>query len=322
MDYLNALEEAWGMDDNAEKVKLLEQAIASADMYNDVESAVEARELLIETCLTAGFPKKQLKAFGWLVKKWEDDNSSVDTFDLLWDYKWISEQIATFDEISEMQIANLLEDMKVKFELQNYSLRPYYNVSTISAMWMGDVEKAKQLFDKWINTKADHLNDCRACETSAQVSYYYFIQDYEKAKETATPIINGKLACAEVPHYTYGEMALVYLELGDTKMAQECFDKGYPLVEKQSALIQPLSYLLKYLVKTNQTEKAREVIDTNLEIVLQAESGMDRLLFLQAAYPLFDREKEADLVEVTEALTAKFDNRNGNSYYQDCLNAY
>ncbi|MBF2477295.1 tetratricopeptide repeat protein [Listeria marthii] len=322
MDYLNALEEAWGMDDNAEKVKLLEQAIASADMYNDVESAVEARELLIETCLTAGFPKKQLKAFGWLVKKWEDDNSSVDTFDLLWNYKWISEQIATFDEISETQIANLLEDMKVKFELQNYSLRPYYNVSTISAMWMGDVEKAKQLFDKWINTKADHLNDCRACETSAQVSYYYFIQDYEKAKETATPIINGKLACAEVPHYTYGEMALVYLELGDTKMAQECFDKGYPLVEKQRALIQPLSYLLKYLVKTNQTEKAREVIDTNLEIVLQAESGMDRLLFLQAAYPLFDRETEADLVKMTETLTAKFDIRNRNGYYQDCLNAY
>ncbi|MBC2191299.1 hypothetical protein HCB44_03265 [Listeria sp. FSL L7-0229] len=319
MDYLNALEEAWGMDDNAEKVKLLEQAIASADMYNDVESAVEARELLIETCLTAGFPKKQLKAFGWLVKKWEDDNSSVDTFDLLWDYKWISEQIATFDEISETQIANLLEDMKVKFELQNYSLRPYYNVSTISAMWMGDIEKAKQLFDKWINTKADHLNDCRACETSAQVSYYYFIQDYEKAKETATPIINGKLACAEVPHYTYGEMALVYLELGDAEMAQECFDKGYPLVEKQSALIQPLSCLLKYLVRTKQTEKAREVIDTNLEIVLQAESGMDRLLFLQAAYPLFDRETEADLVEMTEALTAKFDARNGNSYYQDLL---
>ncbi|MBC2182482.1 hypothetical protein HCB33_03805 [Listeria sp. FSL L7-0233] len=319
MDYLNALEEAWGMDDNAEKVKLLEQAIASADMYNDVESAVEARELLIETCLTAGFPKKQLKAFGWLVKKWEDDNSSVDTFDLLWDYKWISEQIATFDEISETQIANLLEDMKVKFELQNYSLRPYYNVSTISAMWMGDIEKAKQLFDKWINTKADHLNDCRACETSAQVSYYYFIQDYEKAKETATPIINGKLACAEVPHYTYGEMALVYLELGDAEMAQECFDKGYPLVEKQSALIQPLSCLLKYLVRTKQTEKAREVIDTNLEIVLQAESGMDRLLFLQAAYPLFDRETEANLVEMTEALTAKFDARNGNSYYQDLL---
>ncbi|GAB1503824.1 hypothetical protein VFC2065_17250 [Listeria monocytogenes] len=181
------------------------------------------------------------------------------------------------------------------------------------------MEKAKQFFVKWNNTEADHLNDCRACETCAQASYYYFIKDYEKAKETATPIINGKLACAEVPHYTYGDMALVYLELGDAEMAQECFDKGYPLVEKQIALIQPLSYLLKYLVKTNQTEKAREVLDVHKEIVLQAESGMDRLLFLQAAYPLFDREKEADLVEMTEALTAKFDARNENSYYQDLL---
>ncbi|ECJ9734885.1 hypothetical protein [Listeria monocytogenes] len=319
MDYLNALEEAWGMDDTSEKVKLLEQAIVSADMYNDVESAVEARELLIETCLTAGFPKKQLKAFSWLVKKWEDDDSSVDTFDLFWNYKWISEQIATFDEIPKTQINRLLEDMKLKFEQQNYSLRPYYKVCTLDAMWMGEVEKAKQFFVKWNNTEADHLNDCRACETCAQASYYYFIKDYEKAKETATPIIDGKLACAEVPHYTYGDMALVYLELGDAEMAQECFDKGYPLVEKQIALIQPLSYLLKYLVKTNQTEKAREVLDVHKEIVLQAESGMDRLLFLQAAYPLFDREKEADLVEMTEALTAKFDARNGNSYYQDLL---
>ncbi|CCQ23484.1 UPF0102 protein VV0603 [Listeria monocytogenes N53-1] len=56
-------------------------------------------------------------------------------------------------------------------------------------------------------------------------------------------------------------------------MAQECFDKGYPLVEKQISL----------------------------------EGGLDRLIFLQAAYPLFDREKEADLVEMTEALTAKFE---------------
>ncbi|QWL10889.1 hypothetical protein JV199_04390, partial [Listeria monocytogenes] len=79
----------------------------------------------------------------------------------------------------------------------------------------------------------------------------------------------------------------------------------------------PLGQLLKYLVLTKQTEKAREVIDTNLETVLKAEGGLDRLIFLQAAYPLFDREKEADLVEMTEALTAKFDARNGNNYYQN-----
>lgn len=89
--------------------------------------------------------------------------------------------------------------------------------------------------------------------------------------------------------------------------------------KKESSLIPPLSHLLNYLVLTNQTEKAREVIDTNKEIVLNSESGLDRLLFLQAAYPLLDPETEADLVEIAETLTAKFDARNENSYYQDRL---
>ncbi|MBC1709286.1 hypothetical protein HCA18_03750 [Listeria welshimeri] len=321
MDYLNDLESVWGMDDTPEKVKVLERIIAGADLYNNIEDGIEAREMLIETCFTVGFPKKQLQAFSWLIKKWEDVDSDyyIDTDDLFWNYKWICADVPTFDEVSKAQIDGLLNDMKEKFEQQNYSLRPYYKVCTLAAMSMGDVEKAKELFEKWSITEGDYLNDCPACETSDQVHYFCFIQDYETAEKTAKPIIEGKQRCAEVPHLTYGNMALAYLTLGDEKMAQECFDKGYPLVEKQSSLIPPLGQLLNYLVLTNQTEKARDVINTNLEIVLQAESGLDRLIFLQAAYPLFDREKEADLIEMTEALTAKFDARNGNNYYQDLL---
>ncbi|PZG55057.1 hypothetical protein C1909_02640 [Listeria ivanovii] len=319
MSYLEDLEMTWQMEDNAEKVKVLERAITSADMYNDLENAVEARDMLIDTCLTAGFPKKQLKAFSWLVKKWEDDESIIDAYDLLWKYKWISEHIPTFEEVSKAQVDGLLLDMKTKFEQQNYSLRPYYKVTTLAAIRMGDSEKAKQYFEKWYSTKADYLNDCPACETNDQVHYYCFAKDYQTAKKVAKPIITGKQRCAEVPHLTYGTMALAYLELGDTEMAQECFDKGYPLVKNQGALVPPLANLLHYLVRSNQLEKAREVFDTNKETALQSESGLDRLLFLQAAYPLFDTEKEVELVEQTETLTAKFDARNENNYYSDGL---
>lgn len=324
MDYLKDMKTVWGMEDSPEKIKILERIIAGADAHNDVETGIDARDMLIETCLTVGFPKKQLQAFSWLISKWEDEDNDVyiDSEDLLWKYKWISEHVPTFDEVSKAQIDGLLNDMKVKFEQENYSLRPYYKVCTLAAMRMGDVEKAKELFEKWSNTKEDFLNDCPACERQDQIHYYYFVKDYEQAKKKAKPIIEGKQRCAEVPHLTYGIMALTYLALGDAEMAQECFDKGYPLVEKQSSLIPPLGQLLKYLVLTKQTEKAREVLDTNLAIVLQAEGGLDRLIFLQAAYPLFDREKEADLVEMTEALTAKFDARNENSYYQSILESY
>ncbi|MBC1518544.1 hypothetical protein HB877_06290 [Listeria welshimeri] len=320
MDYLDDLEEACNMDNTLEKVKVLERIIASADMYNDVASGINARIVLIETCLITGFFKNHLQAFSWLIKKWEKDVSCIDNRYLLAQYKWISEHVSTFNEIPKIQIDTLLNDMKIKYEQQHFSRRPYYKACTLVAIQMGEVEKAKMLFEKWSKIKADYLNDCLACEKNEQSYYYYFIKDYEKAKKLATPIIRGKLSCEEVPQVTYGYMALVYLTLGDEKMAQECFDKGYPLVEKQSSLLTPLGQLLNYLVLTNQTEKAREVINTNLEIVLQAKNGLDRLIFLQAAYPLFDREKEADLIEMTEALTAKFDARNGNNYYQDLLN--
>ncbi|MCD2246908.1 hypothetical protein LAX74_005040 [Listeria marthii] len=324
MDYFNEKKTVLRMADTPEKIKALERIITSADAHNDVEIGRWARDFLIDVCLTVGFPKKQLQAFSWLISKWEDEDNDVyiDTEDLLWKYKWVSEHVPTFDEVSKAQIDGLLDDMRVKFEQENYSLRPYYKVCTLAAMRMGDVKKAKELFEKWSNTKEDVLNDCTVCERQDKLHYYYFVKDYEAAKKKAKPIIEGKQRCAEVPHLTYGIMALTYLALGDAEMAQQCFDKGYPLVEQQSSLIPPLGQLLRYLVATNQTEKAREVIDTNLEIVLQAEGGLDRLIFLQAAYPLFDREKEADLVEMTEALTAKFDARNENSYYQDCLNAY
>ncbi|MDT0016232.1 hypothetical protein QJV03_03415 [Listeria swaminathanii] len=324
MDYFNEKKTVLRMADTPEKIKALERIITSADAHNDVEIGRWARDFLIDVCLTVGFPKKQLQAFSWLISKWEGEDNDVyiDTEDLLWKYKWVSEHVPTFDEVSKAQIDGLLDDMRVKFEQENYSLRPYYKVCTLAAMRMGDVKKAKELFEKWSNTKEDVLNDCTVCERQDQLHYYYFVKDYEAAKKKAKPIIEGKQRCAEVPHLTYGIMALTYLALGDAEMAQQCFDKGYPLVEQQSSLIPPLGQLLRYLVATNQTEKAREVIDTNLETVLQAEGGLDRLIFLQAAYPLFDREKEADLVEMTEALTAKFDARNENSYYQDCLNAY
>lgn len=72
MDYLNDLESVWGMDDTPEKIKVLERIIAGADLYNNIDDGIEARDLLIDTCLTAGFPKKQLQAFSWLIKKWEE----------------------------------------------------------------------------------------------------------------------------------------------------------------------------------------------------------------------------------------------------------
>ncbi|UHP11012.1 hypothetical protein LAX80_004330 [Listeria marthii] len=325
MDYLQDLETVWKMADTSEKVNLLEQLITAADKCKDLPSGIYARDLLVETCLTMGFSKKQLQAFYWIIKKWEDADNNVyyiDTEDFLWKYTWFGERVPTFEDVSKIQIDSLLNDLKLKHEQKNYSLRPCYKASTFAAMRMGEVAEAQKRFKQWISTEADLSNHCPICEAQNQVYYYFFMNDFKNAKKMAQPIIEEMQCCHEIPHQTYAMMSLAYWELGEKEKAQECFDKGYPMVAKESALIPPISYLLKFLIKTSQLEKAREVLNTNKEMVLKSENGLDQLLFLQAAYPLFDREKEADLVEMTEALTAKFDARNENSYYQSILESY
>ncbi|MBC1983825.1 hypothetical protein [Listeria booriae] len=320
MNYLEDLETAWQMrDDDPARIKVLEQAILGADMYNDIPNGIEARDMLIDTCLYVGFPKKQLQAFSWLVKKFEEDCPDVDGFDLLWKYKWIAEHVPMFDEVSKAQIDALLNDMKVKFEQRGYSLRPYYKVSTLGAMRMGDRAKAEAYFEQWQKAKSDYMNDCGACETNDVVHYHYFMEDYEQALKKAAPIVTGKQSCAEVPHLTYGFTVIAYFKTGDLEMAQQCFEKGYPLVEKKSSLIPPMASMIQYLNLSGQHEKAKDVIAINKETALASESGLDKLLFLQAAFPFFDAEVDKDLIQLTEELTAKFDARNENSYYSERL---
>lgn len=84
MNYLNLLEEAYELDEMSEaRLPLLEEVIREADLARDIETAVEARWLLIDTCLYVGFPKKQLIAFSWLINLYESSEGKVDVFDLL-----------------------------------------------------------------------------------------------------------------------------------------------------------------------------------------------------------------------------------------------
>lgn len=111
MDYLVDFDMSWDLEDGPERIKLLERVIAGADAHNDISTAIEARDILIEVCSKVGFAKKQLQAFSWLVKIWEEDERNYDTHDLFWKYKWITEDIPTFSEVSETQINELLNDM-------------------------------------------------------------------------------------------------------------------------------------------------------------------------------------------------------------------
>ncbi|STY43353.1 Uncharacterised protein [Listeria grayi] len=69
MNYLEDLELAYQLgDQNPEVIPILERVIAAADVYQDIEVGVEARDLMIEATVYNGQMKKALQAFAWLIK--------------------------------------------------------------------------------------------------------------------------------------------------------------------------------------------------------------------------------------------------------------
>ncbi|WP_099225114.1 hypothetical protein [Listeria costaricensis] len=313
MNYLDDLESAYEIGvENKEIFPVLERAIAGADVSHDVETGVEARDLMIEAACFQGYPRKQLQAFSWVIKKYEEDESSVDEYNLLWQYKWISESLASFEEVSKDQIQALQEDMKAKYLASGYSLAPYYKVKTLTAMYMGDREETLRYFKKWQTTPTDFMNDCVACEAHEVAHYYWFVGDYENAVKAAKPILNGHMGCAEIPHLTYGLMALTYLELGEIEKAEVCLDKGLPLVQQSLDLLEGLAQLIEYMIRTDRHEQALEIFESHREMALNTEGSLVGLHLLSAIYPIVTDE---DLKEKTRELAAKFDRRNGNDYY-------
>lgn len=319
MNYLNLLEEAYELDEMSEaRLPLLEEVIREADLARDIETAVEARWLLIDTCLYVGFPKKQLIAFSWLINLYESSEGKVDVFDLLWHYKWIAEHIVRFPEVSLSKINALTEDMQKKFKEYNYSLRPYYKVKTLQAISMGNRAMANEFFPLWQGTKSDFMNDCLACETTEIVAYYHFIGDYQAAIKAAAPILAGRQACAEVPHLTYGHTALSYYHLDKREEAQNSFELGYPMVKKRVSLLTTVSQFITYLLLIDNQEEAVQVYQENQKIASELEGDLSTLHFYLASAGL-KHEKQEDCLAQTTTLAQKFDKRNQNTYYQDIL---
>ncbi|MEC1373695.1 hypothetical protein P9D39_05180 [Heyndrickxia oleronia] len=319
-DYIELFEETLMMEDNdLARIPILERVIREADSHNDIETGIEARFELIETCNYSGYPKKVLQAFSWLMQKYEEDESSVDEHQLFWCYKWIAEHVVDFPEISKTQIDALLTDMKEKFKARNYSLKPYYRERLYSAMKMGDLETAKQFFDKWKETPADWMSDCRACEVNAEVEYHLFAGDLEKAYQVAQPLLMQSLTCAEVPHVTFSYMALALHTMDKNEAAEKCYKKGYKMVKENGEFAEEIGNYILYLLKTNRNDEAATVFNENFEYIQKVDTTIGKILFLQSAYPIFLAQNNVEWLKQTENYTEQLDSRNGTDFYKNRL---
>jgi hypothetical protein len=344
-DYQAQIEEltdqAYALPDGPSKLALLEEAVRLADMHQDVGLGDELRSDLVRTATFSGYPEKALVAFSWRLAQADRDPETFAEEDLLWEYKWITDSLPGFPQITRKQIEDMLDDMERRYQRTGASLRAVHKLRSQIAMAMCEPADARRYYRLWEKTPRDWNSDCAACEQNHRVRFQLFVGKKEKALEMAEPILRGSMRCAEIPHATYALVLMPLLQLGQVEKAVDYHHKGYRLISNNRKFLDEAGDHLRFLALTDNLAPAIKLFEKHLEWALEsldlywrwkfylaalflmsrlAEARQESLkLRLPKAAPCYQEEGRYQLAELTawlesecRELATRFDARNGN----------
>ena len=283
------------LGETPEGVAAAEEAVRQADAMEDAELGFEAREVLMQNAAFAGYPDKLLVAFSWCLAKadqeaQENPESSRGEFramSLLWRYKWVIGNAVDFPGISRARILAMIDDFRTRALQAGYNERAALDLRFTMERRMGHLEAAREWFERWQFTERDGMADCAACELNGVVSFHADCGRYQEAIQTATPILRGRMSCAEIPHKTHANLLKAFCQLGQNDEAARSHLVGYRLVRSSRAFLREQAFHLHYLLHIGNLEKALVLLRKHLPWALDTSSGEDRFRFLVAARTLF-----------------------------------
>lgn len=207
------------------KVALLEEAVREADTSTDLEAGFYARLELITAATFSGAKEKAMVAFSWCLGQVDANPEVFDEEDLMWQYKWVVEELVAYPQISRQQIGDMLEDMQRRYTRLGISLRPVHYLRWTNGMRMGDLDLAMAEAEKWYAAPRDHFADCTACERNKHAELAIRLGKNEEALELARAILAGKLKCESIPHSTYALVLKPLMRLGRIDEARHYHEK-------------------------------------------------------------------------------------------------
>ncbi len=341
------LDQAAELEPSPAKVALLEEAVREADALGDDGTSYFVRMELIDAASYSGFKEKSLVAFTWCLAKFDKSPEDYDEFDLLWKFKWILDQLPYFVQVSREQIVRTQDDMERRYHDLGYSLRPVHYMRWSNFMRLGDFEQAEQHVRLWQAAPRDGLADCPACEQDKHIELMIRRHRDEEALALSVPIFAGRMKCAEIPEYTYGQIVRPLLRLGRLEEALDYHRRGYRRISKNRDFLEGIAAHLMVLVAAQDWKKAARLFERHLPWAATISDFNARFEFYSAS-ALFlaalaeastksqrkwkvpntlachredDTYVTAELADwfqqETSQLVARFNQRNGNDYYTE-----
>lgn len=281
--------EAFTLPKGPARLAVLEEAIRLADSLLDEENGYEARQLLIETATFVGRPDLTLVAFSWCLAVCDRSPEKYDLHRLLWEYKWVVGTLTGFPAISRVRIDEIIADMEARYRRAGSGLHATLKLRCRLALEMGDTAEAVRYRRAWEKAPRDGLSDCPACELDDEIGFLIGTGDDAHAVERSSPILKGRLKCAEVPHLTLAQLVLPMFRLGRFEQAMECHLRGYRMILDNPDFLTALGSHLTFAVLTDNRDHAVRIFERHLPLVAPMPNQLKVFEFLLAGLTLLTR---------------------------------
>lgn len=242
-------------------MSILEEAIVIADQYLTEEHAFNARMAYTRKASEFGYYDKMFVSFSWCWSKFVKDPERYSSYSMLWQLKWVVENLRKDAIYSIAQLEQLFALFKEYLQKYRYSLRPYYEAYMHLALITGRREEADEYYKLWRSAKRDSIANCQACEQHAMGVYYFSKGHYRRGLQLLKPILEGKLSCVEVPGDTYELIIPAYLALRQVEDARRYADKAYRALKNTRKFYQ-LGTLIAYYTVENRRRALQIFRDT------------------------------------------------------------
>lgn len=341
-----------GAKDTLANKQLASKAIKKAQFFKDLDLEFEARYQYMSQCTFLNFNEELIALYPWFLNICDQHPGRFRYRSVLWSFKWVLDVIAEYHKISLTQINSLLQDFEDRFKafgaadkiIQHYYMKVYVK--------LGDKEKARQAYEKYKQATSNHvLLDCRACQSDNLLNIFLMTRDYQTLLDTAKPILDGQISCAEVPLLTYPKALMAAMKLDNWELAEVYASKAQRHLNHTVAFPEEYSTMLLFHTIKGDFVSAREVLEQQLPLLLARTSDylyfhfyLATGLFLQAMakagkatiklqfnlkqlpFDIDGKDGEYPTTELgqwfseqAEYYAGLLDTRSGNGYYNEYL---
>jgi hypothetical protein len=282
------ISKADGLPEGPAKVAIFEEAVALADLHQDVELAFDTRMEMLWPAYHASRQDLLLVHFAWCLAKL-DENDDLDPHGALWAYRWVLDSMPGFPDIPRPQIEAAIADMIRRYSEHGASLRPCYHLHRRVYLDLGDRAAARTAHKKIAGTKRDWFSDDLETEKAFAVFYAVLQEEYAKAVRLGEKFLSDPSISTHFRGLIMSELILPSARLGHWERAAEYQTISMPLLKKERQGAGNFAEHAEYLAVVGNLAAAVKVYERHLESAAVEPNRIMRFDYYRAGKFLCER---------------------------------